>query len=90
MAKNKKKVVDLKPTSITEDQLKAIQEVVSPINNAQMELGRIECRKHMLCHDVAILQEKLQKIQKELEDQYGTVNVNIQTGEINYDVEANS
>ena len=37
MAK-KEKVVDLKPTSITEEQLKAIQEVVSPINNMQMEL----------------------------------------------------
>ena len=90
MAKKKEKVVDLKPTNITEEQLKNIQEVVSPINNAQMELGRMECRKHMLCHDVSMLQEKLQVIQKELETQYGTVNVNIQTGEINYDVETNS
>ena len=90
MAKSKKKVVDLKPTNVTDEQLKSIQDTVSPINNAQMELGRIECRKHMLCHDVSILQEKLQNIQKELEEQYGTVNINIQTGEINYDVEANS
>tara|TARA_Y100000385_G_scaffold275446_1_gene319846 strand:- start:457 stop:729 length:273 start_codon:yes stop_codon:yes gene_type:complete len=90
MAKKKEKVVDLKPTSVTDEQLKSIQDIVSPINNAQMELGRIECRKHALCHDVATLQEKLQVIQKELEEQYGTVNVNIQTGEINYDVEANS
>jgi len=90
MAKKKEKVVDLKPTNVTDEQLKSIQDIVSPINNAQMELGRIECRKHMLCHDVAELQSKLQVIQKELEDEYGTVNVNIQTGEINYDVEANS
>ena len=89
MAK-KEKVVDLKPTNITEEQLKKIQDVVSPINNAQMEIGRMESRKHMLCHDVVILQEKLQVIQKELEEQYGTVNVNIQTGLINYDVETNS
>ncbi len=90
MAKNKEKVVDLKPTNITDEQLKSIQDVVSPINNAQIEIGRIESRKHMLCHEVASLQDKLQVIQKELEDQYGTVNVNIQTGEINYDVEINS
>jgi len=90
MGKKKEKVVDLKPTSVTEEQLKNIQDIVSPINNIQMELGRIECRKHALCHDVTTLQGKLQVIQKELEEQYGTVNVNIQTGEINYDVEANS
>ena len=89
MAK-KEKVVDLKPTNITDEQLKSIQDVISPINNAQMELGRLECVKHRLCHDVTELQAKLQVIQKELEEQYGTVNVNIQTGEINYDVKADS
>ena len=91
MAKRKtSKVKDLKPTNITDEQLKAIQEIISPINNIQMELGRIETRKHALCHNVLDLQDKLQVLQKELEDQYGTVNINIQTGEINYDVEANS
>ena len=90
MAKNKKKAVDLKPTNITDEQLKSIQDIVSPINNMQMELGRMECMKHRLCHDVSELQAKLQVIQKELEEQYGTVNVNVQTGEINYDVKADS
>ena len=90
MAKNKKKVVDLKPTNITDEQLKAIQDIVSPINNIQMELGRMESRKHMLCHQVSQLQESLQEEQVALEQEYGKVNINIHTGEINYDVEANS
>ena len=89
MAK-KEKVVDLKPTSISEKQLKAIQEIVSPINNMQMEVGRIESRKHMILHDVVELQEKLQEQQNALEKEYGKVNISIQTGEINYDVEVNS
>ena len=89
MAK-KEKVVDLKPTSISEKQLKAIQEIVSPINNMQMEVGRIEVRKHMILHDVVELQEKLQEQQNALEKEYGKVNINIQNGEINYDVEADS
>ena len=89
MAK-KEKVVDLKPTSISEKQLKAIQELVSPINNMQREVGRIEVRKHMILHDVVELQEKLQEQQNALEKEYGKVNINIQTGEINYDVEADS
>jgi hypothetical protein len=37
MAK-KEEVVDLKPTSISEEQLKAIQDIVSPINQMQMEI----------------------------------------------------
>ena len=89
MAK-KEKVVDIKPTSISEKQLKAIQELVSPINNMQMEVGRIESRKHMILHDVVELQEKLQEQQNALEKEYGKVNINIQNGEINYDVEADS
>ena len=89
MAK-KDKIVDLKPKSITEDELKSIQEAVGPINQAQMEIGRMETRKHMMNHEVSLLQEKLQVIQKDLEDTYGKVNINIQNGEINYDVKADS
>jgi len=77
-----------KPNNITEEQLKAIQEVVSPINQIQMELGRMEARKHALCHQITQLQKSLQEEQTALEKEYGKVNVNIQTGEINYDVEA--
>ena len=70
MAK-KEKVVDLKPTNITEEQLKSIQNLVAPINQAQMELGRIETRKHAIMHDVLELQRALQEKQKELEQEYG-------------------
>ena len=90
MAKKKEKVVDLKPTSITDEQLKAIQDIISPINNMQIELGRIESRKHMMLHQVSQLQESLQEEQVALEKEYGKVNINISTGEISYDVEVNS
>ena len=83
MAK-KEKVVDLKPTSISEEQLKSIQDIVSPMNNAQMEVGRIEQRKHSIMHEVFELQKKMQEMQSELEQQYGKVNINIQDGRIDY------
>jgi len=86
----KEEVVDLKPTNITEEQLKSIQEIVSPINQAQMELGRMATQKHMMLHQISELQGKLQELQVKLEEEYGKVNINIQTGEINYDVEADS
>ena len=80
----KEKVVDLKPTSITDEQLKKVQTTVSNINRAQLEIGSIEVKKHNLMHQVNSSQEELVKIQAELEKEYGTVNVNIETGEINY------
>ena len=83
MAK-KEEIVDLKPTSITEEQLKAIQELVSPINQIQMEMGRMATQKHALLHQITKLQESLQEEQTALEKQYGKVNINIQTGEISY------
>ena len=49
-----------------------------------MELGRIETRKHAIMHDVLELQRALQEKQKELEQEYGKVNINIQDGAIEY------
>ena len=91
MAK-KEKVVDLKPTNITEDQLKSIQALIAPINQAQVELGRMETRKHAICHDFTELQKALQEKQTELEKEYGKVNINISDGRIDYpeDEQANS
>jgi len=85
----KEKVVDLKPTSITDEQLKNVQTTVSNINRSQMEIGKIETQKHALLHQINGLQEELGKLQTELEKEYGTVDINIQDGTINYDVEAN-
>jgi FtsZ-binding cell division protein ZapB len=84
----KEKVVDLKPTSITDEQLKSVQTTISNINRSQMEIGKLESQKHSLLHQINGLQEELGKLQTELEKEYGTVDINIQTGEINYDVEA--
>ena len=91
MAK-KEKVVDLKPTSITDEQLKNIQNLVAPINQAHLELGRIETRKHSIMHEIVELQKALAEKQTELEKEYGKVNINIQDGAIEYveDEQANS
>jgi len=86
----KEKVVDLKPAKITDEQLKSIQDVVSSINRGNMELGSMEVKKHNLMHQISGIQEELGKLQAELEKEYGTVDINIQDGTINYDVEANS
>ncbi len=91
MAK-KEKVVDLKPEldKITDEQLKGLQEIVNAMNG--MEMGRMATQKHMLLHQVTDLQKSLQEEQAKLEAEYGKVNINIQTGAIEYpeDVKADS
>jgi len=84
MAKNK--IVDLnpKPEKITTTQLEKVQKVVSDINRAQMEVGRLETQKHMLLHDVTQLQVLLKEVQEELEKEYGTVDISIEDGSIKY------
>ena len=89
MAKTKTKkdeIVDLKPKAekITDEQLKHIQSVVNSINRTQLEMGILETKKHALLHTVAAHQETLAKKQVEFEKEYGTSDINIQDGTINY------
>ena len=88
MAKNtSKKIKELKgikPEKVTEEQLKKIQVVVDNINRSQMEIGQLESRKHQILHYIAGVNEQLTLIQNELHEQYGTNDVNIQDGTINY------
>ena len=82
----KSKIVDLnpKPEKITAPELEKVQKVVSDINRAQMEVGRLETQKHMLLHDVTQLQVLLKEVQEQLEKEYGTVDISIEDGSIKY------
>jgi len=85
MAKRKTpKVKDLRPTSITKEQLAAVQQIVQPINNMQMELGRIATTKHVMLHQITKLQDSLQEENIALRKEYGEVNININDGAITY------
>tara|TARA_R100001086_G_scaffold221640_1_gene138941 strand:- start:119 stop:397 length:279 start_codon:yes stop_codon:yes gene_type:complete len=92
MAK-KEKVVDLKPKAekITNEQLEKLQKAVNSVNRATLEIGSIELRKHELMHGVAGLRDELTLLQGEFTKDYGTFDVDLQTGKINYeeDGEAN-
>jgi len=83
MAK-KEELVDLKPEKVTASQLEKIQKTVSDINRAQMEVGRLETTKHNIMHQIVVMQNELKQIQDELEKDYGTVNINIEDGTIQY------
>lgn len=65
---------------ITKEELKSLQELLSKINNASMQLGNLEMQKHQLLHASASFQNDLNTMQGALEETYGKVNINIQDG----------
>ena len=90
MAKRKtqksEKIVDLNPKAekISEKQLTKVQDVINRINRGQLELGIMETRKHSILHSIARVQDELTLLQEEFKKEYGTYDVNIQDGSINY------
>ena len=80
----KEDIIDLKPEKVTEEQLKKIQDQVSRMNNFQIEVGMIETRKHALLHQIGSIQQEISTTQEELKKEYGSADINIQTGEIKY------
>jgi len=90
MAKRKtpktEKIVDLKPEveKITEGRLKQIQQVISMANKIKLEVGNAEARKHALLHELDVVNSQIAEINKEIEAEYGKVDIDISTGEIKY------
>ena len=82
----KEKIVDLKSKAekITEDQLTKVQDLINQINRSQMELGQMETRKHAMLHNISLLQESVGSMRDEFEKEYGTADINVQDGTINY------
>ena len=80
-----KELKGIKPEKITDDQLAKVQDIVNNINRAQLEIGSAELRKHEMMHNISGLREGLNVLQKEFEKEYGTFDINIQDGTINYE-----
>ena len=67
---------------LTEDELKSLQENVSKLNQVHIELGRLENQKHKKLHEVNEVEKLFDELQKNLEDKYGKVSINIDNGEL--------
>ena len=82
----KEKVIDLKlkAEKITEEQLKKVQDTINILNRMQMEMGSMELKKHEILHQMAGSRDELSLLQNEFEKEYGTYDININDGTINY------
>ena len=86
MAKTKTKIEKRlsKPEKVTNEELNKIQNLINTANKAQAELGSIEIQKHNILHQVATVQDQIVLFRNELNKSYGTNDIDIQTGVINY------
>jgi len=86
MATTKEKVIDLKAKAerVTEEELARLQDVVNRINSVQFRIGQYESQKHEMLHQHSQLQGQVMKLQNDLSETYGTFDVNLEDGTINY------
>ena len=82
----KEKLVDLKPKvdKISDEHLKELQEIVNIINNVQFNIGQLEGQKHNLLHELGLSQNKVVVMQNKLNKEYGSFDINIKDGTINW------
>ena len=66
---------------IKEDQLEKIKSQQVKLANIISEVGYIEAKKHGLLHELATTNVEVDEYKKELEKEYGSVNIDLETGE---------
>jgi len=66
---------------IKEEQLDKIKKQQESLARIVSEVGYIEARKHGLLHELAGINIEVEDYKKELEKEYGSVNIDLETGE---------
>lgn len=65
---------------ISQEQLEELQGFVGKLNQASSQIGNLELQKHQVNHAAAEIQQDLNKLQAKLEEKYGKIKIDIQTG----------
>lgn len=68
---------------ISKKELAELQENIKGINSVQIRIGELELGKLNLAAQFNQLDQNLKLLQDTLEKKYGSVNINVKTGEIN-------
>jgi len=66
---------------ITDKELSQIKDHRNKINDLMHQVGVLEANKHAALHDVAEVNAEINKYKKVLEDKYGSINIDVATGE---------
>ena len=66
--------------SITAEELKTIQEQQGELTQLLNQIGQLEANKHALLHKMAGINQDIEALKKELEEEYGSININLEDG----------
>lgn len=66
---------------IKDEQLTKVREQQTKLNELLNKIGYLEAQKHGLLHEFANVNKEVEDYKKELEAEYGQVNINLETGE---------
>ena len=79
-----KKVKETEIEKVTAEELTALNEKINAMNKLQIQIGGLEAHKHDMLTALSTLNIEMQGLQKGLEAKYGSVNIDLATGEITY------
>lgn len=65
---------------IKEEQLNTIKEQQAKINDLINQIGILEANKHGVLHEMAAVNQEINEFKKELEEEYGSININVEDG----------
>ena len=66
--------------SITAEELKQVKEQQSELGTVVNQIGQLEANKHSLLHKIAGINESIEETKKQLEEKYGSININLEDG----------
>jgi len=66
---------------IKQEELEKVVSIKKELDALVSEIGVVETQKHALLHKVAEVNESLAKEKKVLEEAYGKISINLETGE---------
>tara|TARA_R110002153_G_scaffold195014_1_gene348363 strand:+ start:222 stop:488 length:267 start_codon:yes stop_codon:yes gene_type:complete len=65
---------------ITKEELQEIKEQQNSLQAILNDIGVIEVRKHEALHAQAVIYQEVEKTKKKLEEQYGSINIDMTDG----------
>tara|TARA_R100001460_G_scaffold64309_1_gene104562 strand:- start:757 stop:1005 length:249 start_codon:yes stop_codon:yes gene_type:complete len=68
-------------SKITDEQLEKLHKQQTALNSLLSKIGIAESQKHALLHEIASVNQEIEEFKAELEEEYGSVNINLETGE---------
>ena len=84
MAKEKEIELKVKLDKVSQEHLVQLQKIVNEINGIQFNIGKAEAQKHEMLHDLALTRDKAVVMQDTLKKEYGSYDVNLTDGTINW------